>query len=888
MKHVWFVTDQSCATFGSRLVLSFVCRGGCRRSLPRTSPSLVNSPRTGSSVVGDWVSRPGRPVCLWLRGEQIVVRPRHFPWWPSPTPSSSRRAIAADSGQPAGVRGATQGRSGTLTLSLHLSAPLVTKKSWSAPPARLMGKAGRMATSPTRPTLPKRPRDRSSSRPRAEGLASSQSSGSAAVQPPGLEPEVQELLLNRPVALAPFLASLGVQTCADIRHMWSSGQALVAEFEASAGRLSADQAFSVAALWTLALSRATTQGHKGIAAIVEDRTSVFSKHTAPRPEPGQPTKVVTYRKLIQAGGTPEPPSFARAAATDPYAKEQSVRVAKMDASFQMLMEDVVDAAELGLTVDNLQDAGSIQSLKESLMATPNQLSTERVGSLMAALKRWKRFALPRKYPLRAPTPLQVAEFLRDVSRGGPTAAASVWQALKWFKEKMGMQIPCDHFLVLPYKNFPTAYSSTQAVELQPWELVNLILFARQQRGTNLVLICFILQCSVSCIRFEHFQRSRLISHQAEWARFWCRQGKRRVRGARPGYEWATPELAWQGFSLLKVLTEFFKHECLTNAGFLWPQVQLDPQDLWEIHEGSPFNVAKPMSRQRFLEILRGALHQIGVPIEEATTATFNKLRRFMPTLANVLRLDAPELQAVGSWIEIPAAGGPSPTTKSRATWIMGRHYAGGQTERSAAVKRAILQRFWKLFHMKQGEIAMTDQHLLPRGSWTWPELAVANDRLGPLEIAPMPVPEGAIQVDNPDELAAMELPADKDNPAHQAVEEEPEPIHSDSSSSTTSTSASDVSAAGSDMEGVVVVDAAMDQAMDSAGKQDARGQISGHRLPTGALVPWLRLSTRRQASRPRFWNYGQAALLPALPCADAAGHLQRCCCPMWLDDLTPP
>ena len=620
--------------------------------------------------------------------------------------------------------------------------------------------------------------------------------------------------------------------------MWSSGQALVAEFEASEGRLSADQAFSVAALWTLALSRATTQGHKGISAIVEDRTSVFSKNTAPRPEPGQPSKVVTYRKLIQAGGTPEPPSFARAAATDPYAKEQSVRVAKMDAFFQMLMEDVVDAAELGLTVDNLQDAGSIQSLKESLMATPNQLSTERVGSLMAALQRWKRFALPRKYPLRAPTPLQVAEFLRDVSRGGPTAAASVWQALKWFKEKMGMQIPCDHFLVLPYKNFPTAYSSSQAVELQPWELVNLILFARQQRGTNLVLICFLLQCSVSCIRFEHFQRSRLVSHQAEWARFWCRQGKRRVRGARPGYEWATPELAWQGFSLLKVLAEFFKHECLTNAGFLWPQVQLDPQDLWEIHEGSPFNVAKPMSRQRFLEILRGALHQIGVPMEEATTATFNKLRRFMPTLANVLRLDAPELQAVGSWIEIPAAGGPSPTTKSRATWIMGRHYAGGQTERSAAVKRAILQRFWKLFHMKQGEIAMTDQHLLPRGSWTWPELAVANDRLGPLEIAPLPVPEGAIQVDNPDELAAMELPADQDNPAQQAVEERPEPIHSDASSSTTSTSASDMSAAGSDMEGVVVVDAAMDQT--SWIQQGSKTHVVKSLDTDSRPVPWCR------------------------------------------------
>ena len=378
----------------------------------------------------------------------------------------------------------------------------------------------------------------------------------------------------------------------------------------------------------------------------------------------------------------------------------------------MLLEDVVDAAELGLTVDNLQDAGCIQSLKESLMASPNQLSTERVGALMAALKRWKRFALPRKYPLRSPTPLQVAEFLREVSRGGPTAAASIWQALKWFKEKMGMPVPCDHFLVLPYKNFPTAYSSSQAVELQPWELVNLVLFARQQRGTNLVLICFLLQCSVSCIRFEHFQRSRFVTNQAEWARFWCRQGKRRVRGARPGYEWATPELAWQGFSLLKVLSEFFKHECLSDVGFLWPQVQLDPQDLWEIHD------------------------------------------------------------------------------------------------------------------------------LLPRGSWTWPELAAANDRLGPLEIAPIPAPEGAIEVDNPEELSSMEPPHDQSNPEQQDLPVEPEPIHSDGSSSTTSTSASDVSAAGSDMEGVIPLDAVMEQAkwIQQGSKTHVVKSLDADSRP----VPWCR------------------------------------------------
>ena len=114
---------------------------------------------------------------------------------------------------------------------------------------------------------------------------------------------------------------------------------------------------------------------------------------------------------------------------------------------------------------------------------------------------------------------------------------------------MGMKIPTDHFLVTPYKHLPAHHNASQAVELQPWEFVNLVLYARGLRGSNLVLACFLLQCSASCIRFERFQHTG-------WSRFRCKQGKRRVCGSRSGYEWATPEVTWQGFSLLKVLKEF--------------------------------------------------------------------------------------------------------------------------------------------------------------------------------------------------------------------------------------------------------------------------------------------------------------------------------------------
>ena len=152
------------------------------------------------------------------------------------------------------------------------------------------------------------------------------------------------------------------------------------------GRLSADQAFSVAALWTIA----STVTQQGVNAIVQDRLSTFSRHTAPRLEGGECCKVVTYRRLIAAGGTPATPSLASAAARDPHAKEEAVRVAKLDAFFQLVMEEVLDTADLGVTVDHLQDAGGLQSLKESVLAVPSRLSTERIAALMAALKRWKR------------------------------------------------------------------------------------------------------------------------------------------------------------------------------------------------------------------------------------------------------------------------------------------------------------------------------------------------------------------------------------------------------------------------------------------------------------------------------------------------------------------
>eukprot|EP00435_Cladocopium_sp_Y103_P021537 s1435_g5.t1 len=449
------------------------------------------------------------------------------------------------------------------------------------------------ATRHTRRSSRRRRRRRSRSRRPATDSGSPVRSGSPAPRPPlprrreilparplaPLDPELTELLATRPAGMAAFLQDLGICTLADLKYMWDSGQALTAEFEAVAGRLPADSAFSVASLWTLAMSRTATTITANVNRLIAERESHVRARAPERNEPGEPPRVMTYRRLIATGGTPQTPTMAAAADASPYAREQATRQAKLDAFFQLLLEDVVDLNAMGATMQQLQDPGSLQSLKEMVLAVPSQLGTERLGALMASFRRWKKFAVAKQYPVKTPAALQVAEFLQQVSKGGPTAASAVWQGLNWFKDRMGVDFPMQHWLVTPYKYLPTNYVSTQALELEPWEFVNLVLYTKQQLGTNLILAAFVLQCAVSCIRFEHVQCSRPSTDSKVAAMFHCKQGKRRVRGTRPGYAWSTPEVQLQGFSLLKILVEFFKHECLSEVDFLWPQVQLSPDDL---------------------------------------------------------------------------------------------------------------------------------------------------------------------------------------------------------------------------------------------------------------------------------------------------------------------
>eukprot|EP00434_Breviolum_minutum_P027782 symbB.v1.2.024570.t1/scaffold2273.1/size83577/1 len=501
-----------------------------------------------------------------------------------------------------------------------------------------------------------------------------------------MEPALLDLLEDCPRDVSLWLEGLRVQTCADVCHMWHSGTEMVEEYEAGE-RMSADMAFKLAMMWTLASQRSAVQRDQAVQALVSEREStcpsrpVLSLETAPTDPARAP-----IRSMVATGLTSAVPPRIISANADPHVKEQAVKEVKIQALFQLALEDLLDLQSLGTTVQALQDPLRLQAFKDSVMTSAQRLGVERIGALTSALKRWKRYALDKGYSVKSPSPLQLNEFLRSVSSGGPTAATSMYQAFKWFQHNMGINFQVDLFLLSTFRFHAQGHTGAQAKEMELWEILNLIFMAKKASGTRLLVLAF------------YAQRSTLQQTSGAAMRFTCRQGKSRRQGSRPAYDWVTTE-AFCG-----------RHCC------------------WKRRTFGRFTTPLPCSSTSLcrehatLSSSVGAFWKWGLEQQEATNAGYNRLRRFMPTLAGCLQVSKEDLQAVGSWIELPAGGGPQgKDRRERAALPMGLHYSGQKTHRSAVVKLKLWKRFMFLARRKMSGMALTQDGLLTPKSWMWPE-----------------------------------------------------------------------------------------------------------------------------------------------------------------------
>ena len=83
-----------------------------------------------------------------------------------------------------------------------------------------------------------------------------------------------------------------------------------------------------------------------------------------------------------------------------------------------------------------------------------------------------------------------------------------------------------------------------------------------------------------------------------------------------------------------------------------------------------------------------------------------------------------------------------------------------------------------LYHAKKAELALTDEGLHPRDSWTWAEFAAQNERFGDLGTELPAPPPVEIEQDMPTDDATARGSADVQDPTlpvDNGPEPEPEP-----------------------------------------------------------------------------------------------------------------
>ena len=605
-----------------------------------------------------------------------------------------------------------------------------------------------------------------------------------------------QLLVDLPSEVTRTICDLGVETCIDFRGLWKSADECVSEVETLLGApLTPDVAFQLARSWTLARREVEDQTQRIVTSVVQFRNSSLGTR---RPEPSQAPSVKPAPSsnrirplVVGGGGVSGPMILTERRAEDPFAKEDASRQLKIDALFQLAVDNILDLAEMGVAPSDLRDPLRWRELRDTTMSAAMRLSVHRLGMLVSSYKRWLRFCSEHDADHRNPSPLLLASFLKQITAGGPTASASMHAALTWFMSSLGANIPVTHWLVKPFKFHAAAHSGRQAPELEPWELANLLMILKEAKGTHQIILALVVMAAVGCVRWEHIQRTKYVQNHTAWAEMRCSQGKARKRGCRPAYSWALPEVMFRGCSLLKILCGFWEHEAVIDSQYLVPALKLHSDDLWEVTESTAFWGTRKMSRGRYLELFRGALVKCGVDPAQAQRATFNRLRRCLPTMANALRLPPSDMQAIGNWVEIPEGGCSDGQKKPRGSMPMGILYSGGREHRSATVKLRCVTRFIQLLMKKLPTIALTSDGLFPADSWRWHEFVDDHASIPEAVDPPAEEPPLPLVIDEEEKPLEVESPI---TPVSSVV--------SSDESEDQSPSASDNSADGEDLVGV--------------------------------------------------------------------------------------
>ena len=329
---------------------------------------------------------------------------------------------------------------------------------------------------------------------------------------------------------------------------------------------------------------------------------------------------------------------------------------------------------------------------------------ERLKAHLGAFRRWLRWHgvhAPAEVLYWKPAALWVAKYLAHVAQGGPTASCHAYASLKWWATVVGLPLPMTDGLVAAWANPDAQHTVTPGTPLHLAIVWAMLRTVKQANGTVASFLTWTLILLVACLRFEHSRRSHSFRLQDGFLRATCSQGKRRVQGRSPPFDWAIPAQLTSTLNLSTVaLLEWAE---LQQALGKPPSFLVPDLEVWTTRPLSPTTpkLPRPMALAKFNSVLRSVVLSLAAGVSSYS------LRRFMPTAGEAMQFAPRELQAVGNWVELPQTGA-SPTTRQPVIG-MAQRYAHDKVASAAFTKQQIFTSLHQAM-LKSGQPAQCSWH----------------------------------------------------------------------------------------------------------------------------------------------------------------------------------
>ena len=337
-----------------------------------------------------------------------------------------------------------------------------------------------------------------------------------------------------------------------------------------------------------------------------------------------------------------------------------------------------------------QEQGKLTLWQQLLTnALASKFDHRSMRQVAATWRRWLKWRSEQPQHLRdepaAPSALNFALFLDDISHGGHTAAWGALGHFKWLRAHLGFEgIPLESPLLTAHAAPGTRSIEQHAGELNLAAWRQLLALASKELGAVSLFAKATICLVASSLRFRHAQRARFLPEHCDARCLLLEITRGKVRRGAP-FQVAVPtHVAPNSPLLLEFYEELGAH--MGNPGFLIPDVKTRKREgFCPTSEVLPL----PMPYNRFMGCLRSLLmaEPLALCAADARKVSSYSLRRKLPTIADALRLPIECRQELGDWREHVQ---PDGAQRKRAVEPMSVRYSSAKHASASQTRRLCL------------------------------------------------------------------------------------------------------------------------------------------------------------------------------------------------------